>query len=159
MSRVVRLAMLALMVLAGALSASLFTAYRTRPHPTLRQLRAVLFDNWGVYGVFQLNVGLLLAAAWILCVHRRKWVALLWIVGLALVGHIATIAYILWRARTARSIAEVLMPQATTMAADPAAPVIHACRAAFNVELPEPTEATPSDADIATRSTAVEEPA
>lgn len=149
MSRALRLIMLASTVLLGALGASLFIALQTRPHPSLRLLRTILFDNWGVYGVFQLNVGLLLAAAWILCVHRRKSIALLWVLGIALVGHIATLAYLLVRAASARTIGEVLRPQVTPLSTESAAPMIQPCSAAFNVELPEPNATVAPNDEIA----------
>ncbi len=139
MSRALRVIMLLSMVLMGALSASLFMAMRLRAHPTLRQARAILFDNWGVYGLFQLNAGLLLAAAWILCVQRNKWVALLWVIGLVFVGHIATLGYIIYRGFGARSFADVFMPQGRLAADAVPRPVIHACDASFNVDLPEPS--------------------
>ena len=157
MSRALQLLMFASMVLMGALSASLFMAFRHRSHPTLRQVRAILFDNWNVYGLFQLNVGLLLAALWILCVHRRKSIAMLWVVGIALVGHIATIAYLLMRAASARTVTDILLPQAAPVVANPSAPVIHACDAAFNVELPEPADAAAPQNEIAPQPTEVEE--
>lgn len=148
MSRALRLILLASTVLMGALSASLFIAFKTRPYPSLRQVRAILFDNWNVYGLFQLNVGLLLAAAWILCVHRRKSIALLWVLGIALVGHIATLAYLLVRAASARTITDVLRPRVAPEDAVSSTPVIQPCSAAFNVELPEPTNAAEQQDDF-----------
>lgn len=147
------------MVLMGALSASLVMAYRVRPHPTLRQFRAILFDNWSMYGLFQLNVGLLLAAAWIFCVHRRKSIALLWVLGVALLGHIATIAYLLVRAASARTLNDILLPQAAPVVENPAAPVIQACDPAFNVELPEPTDSAAPPDVVASQATVIEETA
>lgn len=141
MSRALRLLVFAALVLMGALSASLYTALKTRPHPTLRQLRAVLFDNWGLHGVFQLNVGLLLAAIWILCVHRNKLVALLWVAAMALVGHIATLGYIIYRAFGAKTIADIFMIQPGPATVEAIGPVIHSCDATFNVDLPEPSAA------------------
>jgi len=151
MSRALRLIMLVSTVLMGALSASLFIALRTRPHPTLRQLRAVLFDNWGLHGVFQLNAGLLLAAIWILCVQRNKWVGLLWVAAMVLVGHIATLGYIIYRAAQARTVAEIFMPQARLANDVPQPPAIQRCDATFNVDLPEPTamdSAAPSSTPV-----------
>jgi len=147
MSRALRIVILSSTVLLGALSAGLVMALRQRPHPSLRQIRAVLFDNWGVYSLFQLELGLFFAAAWILCVHRRKPVALLWIAGIAVTGHIATLAYILVRACSAQTVADVFMPQRAPRPVEEAAvPVIQPCSAAFNVELPEPAA---QDADAA----------
>lgn len=159
MSRALRLLVFASLVLMGALSASLFTALKTRPHPTLRQVRAVLFDNWGLYGVFQLNVGLLLAAVWILCVHRNKLVALLWIFAMAFVGHIATIAYVVYRAFGARTMADIFAMQPGPAKAEVSGPAIHSCDAKFNVDLPEPaapdTESpAPASADESTHVSA-----
>lgn len=149
MSRALRLVTLASTVMLGALCASLFMAIRQRPHPTLRQLRSVGMDNWGVHSLFQLELGLLLAAVWILCVHRRKWVALLWVAGIVVTGHIATLIYIIHRSMSARTVAEAFLPQVSPAERGGAAPEIHACDAAFNVELPDPADSD-VEADDAT---------
>ncbi len=169
MSRALRLVILAATGLLGALSTSFVMALRQRPHPTPRQIRALLFDNWGLYSNFQLAMGLLLAATWILCVHRRKWVAgvvgrgagIGWPYGDAglypVAGTFGAHGRRSVHAQPADESTEFAVPETPDAATDGALaavepmepaqspemiestePVIHACNAVFNVELPEP---------------------
>lgn len=72
--------------------------------------RVVLAEWWGVVAIVDLYFGLLVVAGWISIVEQRKAAAFVWLVALLCLGNIATMAYVLLRARQARSLEELILP-------------------------------------------------
>lgn len=70
---------------------------------------AIAGEPWGVVTLLDLYVGLLFVAAWIHALEGRWPVTLAWAFALMLLGNAATLAYLLWRARRARSVRELLL--------------------------------------------------
>lgn len=68
---------------------------------------AVMEQPWGVVTVLDLYTGLLFVAAWIHALERDWRKTLGWSVALATLGNVATLAYLIWRARQADSWGEL----------------------------------------------------
>ena len=73
-------------------------------------LRTIAATRWGVTTLVDLYAGLAFVGTWIVVVERGRARAVWWIVGLLLVGNLATLVYVAQRALRAGSVREVLMP-------------------------------------------------
>jgi hypothetical protein len=74
----------------------------------LRAGGAVLINEpWGIVTLIDVYAGALVVALWIWS-HKRSVTAwLLWVVALICLGHLASLAYVLWRMRGRASLAQV----------------------------------------------------
>lgn len=74
-------------------------------------------DLWGVTTLVDLTVGLIVIGAWICVLERRPGRCIPWLIGLALLGNLTTIIYVLVRALRADSFSEIFAPRPASHAA------------------------------------------
>jgi hypothetical protein len=74
---------------------------------------AVMDLRWGAVTMLDLYSGLFFVAGWIAAMERgRPAVALAWLVALLCLGNLATMGYLLLRARRARTFGDLFTPRA-----------------------------------------------
>ena len=73
-------------------------------------LRATTDTRWGVTTMADLYLGLLAVSGWIAYRERSIPRALAWLVGLCLLGNLATLVYILIAALRSRSLDDLFRP-------------------------------------------------
>lgn len=95
-------------VLLGLLLAGIIVA--ADQSSVLTGLRRLLAEPWGVVTLLDLSVGLLFVAVWIAVIEPRPLYAALWIIGLALLGNVVTLVFLLWRTRYAHRFADLFLP-------------------------------------------------
>ncbi|MDX1605447.1 MAG: DUF1475 family protein [Candidatus Competibacterales bacterium] len=94
-------------VLLGILLAGIAIASH---HDILASLHRMVLDPWALVTLLDLGAGLLFVAAWIAVVEPRPWCAAGWIAALAVLGNVATLAYLLWRSRDAQRFSDLFLP-------------------------------------------------
>ena len=94
-------------ILLGMLLAAIFWA---SGHNFWHSLRYMLADPWATVALLDLGVGLLFVAVWISMVEPRPVHAAVWIVALFVLGNMVTLAYLLWRTRSAKRLADLFLP-------------------------------------------------
>lgn len=90
--------------LAGLLGSIVWAALESGIDDGIRQL---LGFRWGVVTLIDVYAGGLVVALWIRSHQPRLWVWLVWVAALALAGNAAALAYLLLRARRARSLRDL----------------------------------------------------
>jgi hypothetical protein len=66
---------------------------------------------WGRVTLVDLYGGFFVTAVWILTTERPWWLALFWLVLLALTGNVSTLGLIAWRGWRAPTLSEMFVPQ------------------------------------------------
>ena len=89
----------------GLLAASILWAMAEKS--VFEGFAVVLAQRWGLVATIDLYAGLLFAGAWIASRERRVWVVVLWAIGLFCLGNLATLGYVILRARHAREWREL----------------------------------------------------
>lgn len=71
-------------------------------------LRELVSTRWGITTLVDLYFGLICIGAWICWRERSLPRGAAWCIGLALLGNLVTLVYLLWSARRARCVADLL---------------------------------------------------
>lgn len=72
-------------------------------------VRAVASTGWGLTTFLDVYIGLTFTAVWVAVLERRPARAIAWAFALFTLGNVATVAYLLLRARKVRTVTELLL--------------------------------------------------
>lgn len=67
-------------------------------------------EKWGRVTVVDLYVGFFITGAWIVISERRALRYMPWLLAMAVLGNVASLAYVAWRAINARSLTQIIVP-------------------------------------------------
>lgn len=70
-------------------------------------MRHLLADRWGIVTLVDIYAGVFAVACWIRVCERNTIVWLLWVLGMLGLGHLVSVAYLLYRCAKADSLADV----------------------------------------------------
>lgn len=108
MSTPLRLTIAACAIIAVAMIALIIKA--SLEQNLLSIFKTLLSEPWGVVTLVDLYAGFLVIAIWISLLERSALRAALWILALLCLGNLTTLAYVLVRARRARSLSDIFIP-------------------------------------------------
>ena len=96
-------------ILSLALSALLVVLiiWSVREKSVVEIFRIMLAERWGIVTLLDLYGGFLVTSTWICVLERKPLRILPWLLGIFLLGNLATLIYILFRARKSRSLTEL----------------------------------------------------
>lgn len=87
------------MIVEASLEKSVLTIFKT-----------MFAEKWGVITLVDLYAGFVVTGAWIVVSERRALRYLPWLLAMGLLGNLATLVYVAWRAMRADSLLGIIVP-------------------------------------------------